>query len=668
MKRRAGASPIMPAEPATSADGTPCSAVFDEAYHRTDDALGQVRHIFLGGNRLPERWRGREAFVIVETGFGLGLNFLATWAAWRDDPQRPARLHFVSVEKFPFRVQDLRHCLEAMLVLPGMTQLAPLVQKLCDVWPGPVAGWHRLEPAPGVVLSVGFGDFFDLMPSLRAGADAFYLDGFTPETNADLWTPNVFKTLGRLARDGATLATHTAVEAVRRDLIGAGFQVAPRAGHGGKPDVLAGDYAPPYRMRRYDPPTVPPQRAREAIVVGAGMAGAAMVRRLVARGWRVRLFERAQAPGTAASGNPAGVFHPQLSVDDNVLSRLTRVGFLYALSQWRTLPGGLPGHADGLLQIATDDDQAHALQQLIAAHRYPQTYAKWVDAAQASALAGETLAHGGVWFPEGGWLAPAMLCRAELVAAGPLLDARYGVNVERLERCNGRWTAIDEAGHVLAEADAIVVTAADSSQKLLAPYLAPEFLPVKRVRGQLTFLPPDMLTNLRVPVCGDGYVTPSSLGGTGPITGATYGFDDPAEAIRVTDHQANLLRLAALLPAHANTLGDGGLASEHAAAELGGRTAFRSMVPDRLPMAGQLPDMAILDTQRQRLGGGHLRDLPRLDGLYASFAFGSRGLVFASLCAELVASQIEGEPWPVGSDLADAIDPARYLMHWLRKG
>ncbi|MBN9116540.1 MAG: bifunctional tRNA (5-methylaminomethyl-2-thiouridine)(34)-methyltransferase MnmD/FAD-dependent 5-carboxymethylaminomethyl-2-thiouridine(34) oxidoreductase MnmC, partial [Pandoraea sp.] len=107
---------------------------------------------------------------------------------------------------------------------------------------------------------------------------------------------------------------------------------------------------------------------------------------------------------------------------------------------------------------------------------------------------------------------------------------------------------------------------------------------------------------------------------------------------------------------------------EHAAAELGGRTALRSMVPDRLPMAGQLPDMAILDTQRQQLGGGHLRDLPRLDGLYASFAFGSRGLVFASLCAELVASQIEGEPWPVGSDLADAIDPARYLMHWLRKG
>lgn len=671
MSHRPGPSPIKPAEPATATDGTPYSTAFDDVCHSAIGALGESRHVFLGGNDLPARWRGREQFVIVETGFGLGLNFLATWAAWRDDPQRPARLHFVSVEKFPFRPQDLRRVLESMLVLPGMTELAPLVQRLCDVWPAPVAGWHRLELVPGVVLSVGFGDFFDLIPSLRVGADAFYLDGASPAKNPDMWTTNAFKALGRLARDGATLSTYTSAAHVRRDLIAAGFETAHRPGYGDKRDMLAGlagHYAPPYRMRRYDPPEAAPPRVREAIIVGAGMAGTAMARRLVARGWRVRLFERAQAPGSAASGNPAGVFHPQLSADDNVLSRLTRAGFLYALAQWKTLPGGLPGRADGLLQVAMTDAEAQAMQQLVAMHEYPETYAKSVDVTQASALAGEILAHGGIWYPEGGWLAPAMLCRAELVAAGPSLDARYGVEVERLEQRDGRWVALDETGHILAEADVAIVTAADVSQTLLAPYLDPEFLPVKRVRGQLTFLPPDTLPGLRVPVCGDGYVAPSSLGGAGPITGATYGFDDPAEEVRVADHQANLRRLAALLPAHADQFGDAGLASESAAAELGGRTAFRSLLPDRLPMAGQLPDMAAIEPLRRRLTGGHLRDLPRLAGLYASFAFGSRGLVFASLCAELVASQIEGEPWPIGADLADAIDPARYLMHALRKG
>lgn len=674
MSHRPGTGPLVPAQASTTEDGTPYSEAFGDVYHSAHDALGQARHAFLEGNGLPGRWRGRDQFVVLETGFGLGLNFLATWAEWREDPQRPARLHFVSIEKFPFRPVDLRRMLEPMLVQPGMAELAPLVQRLCEVWPAPVAGWHRLELAPGVVLSVGFGDVADLLPTVRVGADAFYLDGFSPAKNPDIWTLEVFKALGRLARDGATLATYTAEAQVRRDLVATGFQVVPRGGdrdgNGDEPkrSMLAGPYAPPYRMRRYDPPPAPAPRAGEAIVVGAGMAGAAMARRLVARGWRVRLFERAQAPGTAASGNPAGVFHPQLSADDNVLSRLTRAGFLYALSQWRTLPGGLPGHADGLLQVATSATEAQALQQLMDAHAYPESYAKWVDVEQASALAGETLAYGGVWYPEGGWLAPSMLCRAELVAAGPSLDARYGVSVERLERRDdGRWTALDDAGRVLAEADVVIVTAADVSQKLLSPFLAPEFLPVRRVRGQLTFLPPDVLPGLRVPVCGDGYVAPSPLGGAGPITGATYGFDDPAEEVRLADHQANLRRLAALLPAHAELFGDAGLASESAAAELGGRTAFRAMVPDRLPMAGQLPDLRAIEPMRRRLTGGHLRDLPRLDGLYASFAFGSRGLVFASLCAELVASQIEGEPWPIGGDLADAIDPARYLMHALRK-
>jgi tRNA 5-methylaminomethyl-2-thiouridine biosynthesis bifunctional protein len=674
MNRRAGMGPrvpfepITPAQPSTTEDGTPYSEAFEDVYHSVGGPLGQARYVFLGGNGLPERWRGREQFVIVETGFGLGLNFLATWAAWRDDPQRPARLHFVSVEKYPFRPQDLRCMLEPMLVQPGMSELAPLVQRLCDGWPAPVAGWHRLELAPGVVLSVGFGDALDLLTLLRVGADAFYLDGFSPAKNPDIWTPDIFKALGRLARDGATLATYTAVGQIRRDLIASGFQVARHHGYGPKRSMLAGPYAPPYRMRRYDPPVAPSPRAREAIVVGAGMAGAAMARCLVARGWRVRLFERAQAPGSAASGNPAGVFHPQLSADDNILSRLTRAGFLYALSQWRTLPGGLPGRADGLLQVATSDDEALALQHLLGTHAYPESYARWVDVAQASALAGETLAHGGIWYPEGGWLAPAMLCRAELVAAGASLDARYGVSVERLARReDGRWTALDETGRVLAEADVAIVTAADVSQKLLSPYLSSEFVPLKRVRGQLTFLPPDALPGLRVPVCGDGYVAPSPLGGAGPITGATYGFDDPSPDVRLADHQANLRRLAVLLPAHAEAFGDNGLANEHAAEALGGRTAFRALLPDRLPMAGQLPDMNAIEPQRRRLTGGHLRDLPRLDGLYASFAFGSRGLVFASLCAELVASQIEGEPWPIGSDLADAIDPARYLMHALRK-
>lgn len=659
--------PIVPAEPATTADGTPYSATFDDVYHSTEGALGQARHVFLEGNGIPERWRRREQFVIVESGFGLGLNFLATWAAWRADPERPRRLHFVSVEKHPFRAADLRQMLESMLVLPGMTELAPLVPKLCSYWPAPLPGWHRRVLAPGVVLSVGFGDFNELMPALRVGADAFFLDGFAPDKNPEMWTLAACKTLGRLAREGATIATHTANAQVQRDLQSAGFEVAPQPGLAGKPPMLAGQYAPPYRMRRYDPSPAPHWPTREAIVIGAGMAGAAMTHRLSARGWRVHVFERGDTPGSAASGNPAGVFHPQMSADDNVLSRLTRAGFLYATAHWRSLPGGLPGRADGLLQVASHAEEADAMRKMMAAHAYPPEYARWVDVSEASQLAGERVAQGGVWFPHGGWLAPAQLCRSELVAAGAALDTRYGVTVDQLARRGDGWAAIDPDGKVLAEAPIVVVTAADESQRLLSPYLDPEYVPVRKVRGQLTFLPPDSVSGLRVPVCGDGYVAPPAGLGAGPITGATYGFDDPSGELRPEEHLANLRRLAALLPARADEFGPQGLANPQAAAELGGRVAFRALVVDRLPMTGQLPDVAAAELDRKRLTGGHLRDLPRLPGLYSSFAYGSRGLVWASLCAELVASQIEGEPWPVAADLADAIDPARFLMQALRR-
>src|SRR2546425_4461643 len=100
--------PLIPARLEFAADGTPWSEEFGDVYHSAAGGPAQARHVFLAGNRLPERWAGRERFVILETGFGFGLNFLATWQAWRRDPARCERLHFVSLEKHPFTLSNLR--------------------------------------------------------------------------------------------------------------------------------------------------------------------------------------------------------------------------------------------------------------------------------------------------------------------------------------------------------------------------------------------------------------------------------------------------------------------------------------------------------------------------------------------------------------------------------
>ncbi|MDE2289192.1 MAG: bifunctional tRNA (5-methylaminomethyl-2-thiouridine)(34)-methyltransferase MnmD/FAD-dependent 5-carboxymethylaminomethyl-2-thiouridine(34) oxidoreductase MnmC [Burkholderiales bacterium] len=674
-------APIVPATLAFTAEGFPYSPLFDDVYHSTDGGLGQAAHVFLGGNDLPARWQERTRFTIVETGFGLGLNFLATWAAWRAHvaalPALAAapQLHFVSVEKHPFTPDDLRRAYQHLSLHPEWAPLAPLIDALCTAWPLPLPGLHRLSLGDGLSLTVAFGDLLEWLPKLRVGADAFYLDGFSPAKNPAMWSPPVFKALARMARTDATVATYTAAGLVRRGLLDAGFEVGKRPGYGRKRDMLAGRFAPRWRVRRHEPPAVAAWPERHALVIGAGLAGCALACNLTANGWRVTLLERRDAPAREASGNPAGVFHPQLSRDDNVLARLTRAGYLHALAHWQALEKHYPlrWSRTGLLQLADDDAASHALPGLLDALGYPPAYVRAVDRQEAARLAGMPVAQGGLWFGQGGWIDPASLCRAQLMAAGDAATLVTGAAVTRLERCDTAWHALDAEGTTLAQAPVAILANAGQAGQLLQPYLARGDLPLKSVRGQLTGLPPGELAALRAVVCGDGYVAPPAAMDGCALTGATYDFDDHDDTVRVADHQRNLDRLAALLPdwagrerlRHPAHTGDAG-------PHLDGRVAFRCTTTDRLPVAGAIPDIAAIQAgilaNDGAYTGAHLADLPRLPGLFGVFALGSRGLVWASLCAALVTSQLEGNPWPVEAALADAIDPARALLGALRRG
>ncbi|MGH8739079.1 MAG: tRNA (5-methylaminomethyl-2-thiouridine)(34)-methyltransferase MnmD, partial [Burkholderiales bacterium] len=315
-------APLVPATLAFAPDGTPYSETYRDVYHSAAGGPAQARHVFLAGNGLPGRWRGRRAFTVLETGFGFGLNFLATWAAWRDDPGRCARLHFVSIEKHPFASADLER-LHARY--PEFAQVAAALR---TAWPPLVPGMHRLEfEAERVVLTLAFADAAHALRELRLGADAIYLDGFAPAKNPAMWSVAAIKALARLAAPGATAATWSAATPVRAALTAAGFEVQERPGFAAKREMLAAHHAPHGKAR----PVPAPWPARRALVIGAGIAGAAVCERLAARGWEVVLIERRREPAAETSGNHAGVFHPVATPDDNVLARLTRAGSLYAL-------------------------------------------------------------------------------------------------------------------------------------------------------------------------------------------------------------------------------------------------------------------------------------------------------------------------------------------------
>ncbi|MEZ0604980.1 bifunctional tRNA (5-methylaminomethyl-2-thiouridine)(34)-methyltransferase MnmD/FAD-dependent 5-carboxymethylaminomethyl-2-thiouridine(34) oxidoreductase MnmC [Paraburkholderia sp. IW21] len=649
--------PLIPAVLAFRDNGTPFSPLYDDIYHSAVGSLEQAQYVFLRGNGLPDRWQGRRMFTVLETGFGMGINFLMTWAAWRADPARCERLHFVSTEKHPFTQVDLQSAYAATITDPT---IAALAQTLANAWPMLVPGTHRLEFDDGrIVLTLVFGDAAETLPNLRLRADAFYLDGFAPAKNPAIWTPAIFKALARTAGEGATFSTYSSAGDIKRALTQSGFEYRKVDGFGWKRAMLVGHFAPRWRVRRYEPPAPLAVDEQHAIVIGAGLAGCAVIERLAARGWRITSLERHASVAQDASGNPAGVFHPMISRDDSVASRVTRAGFLYTLRRWaelerlghRPLRGG-----PGLLQIAANEEEARSMSEAIAAFGYPSEYVSPVSLSEAQRLAGMPLAQSGWLFPQGGWIDPASLCAAQCAAAGDLLERRFGMEAARIERSDKQWTVFDAAGQAIARAPVVIVASAHDAARIAGLQHAP----TRSIRGQLTLLPPGTVPPLKMPVIGEGYAVSLADGAT--LTGATYELDDPDTSLRPDGHLENLERVAQMLPAF-----DGAVDPAQAAA-LAGRVAFRCVTSDRMPMIGNLADEATATRDAQRLRGAWPLDLPRLDGLYGAFAYGSRGLVWAALGAELIASQIEGEPWPLERDLAEDIDPARFLLRTLRQG
>ncbi|HEX4325980.1 MAG TPA: bifunctional tRNA (5-methylaminomethyl-2-thiouridine)(34)-methyltransferase MnmD/FAD-dependent 5-carboxymethylaminomethyl-2-thiouridine(34) oxidoreductase MnmC [Burkholderiales bacterium] len=645
---------ICPAGLVLDADGMPYAPQYGDVYHSRAGGYAQARGVFLAGNELPQAWAERRSFTILETGFGLGTNFLATWAAWRAQARRPRRLHFVSIELHPFGAADLRawHGRDP--------EMAPLGTALAAAWPVATPGMHRLEFDGGqVVLTLVFGDAATVLPNLRLQADAFYLDGFAPARNPDMWSMSVFEGLAKLAAPGATIATYTVAHKVFNGLAAAGFAVRRVPGFGGKQEMLVGRIKAPVAQ-----PGMVQWPQRYALVIGAGIAGVTAADSLAARGWRVTLLDGAAGVARGASSTPAGALHTVLSRDDNRLARFTRAGYLHMDRRLAALPGDWHAACGRIDSVNDVDEEAGAQRaaQLITHLGLPPAFVSAIDAPAASDLAGTRVARGGYWYPRGTWLQAGAYCEAVLARHGGLIELRSACAVAALTRVGDEWTAFDANGVALASAPVAILAAGLDLPRLAGLPAESQILPLQRVRGQLTGLPAHSCRAPRVLVSGEGYCLPPVQGVM--WTGASYGPGDVDDTVRGAEHASNLQRLARLLP-------------ENPFAEVppdcAGHVGFRAVAPDRLPLVGAVPELHAasghgLGRLTTRTSGSALARLPRQPGLYVSGAMASRGLTWAALAGDILASLIDGEPPPVEADLLDAVDPARFLERRLRRG
>jgi len=621
-------------------DGTPHSPRFGDRYHSSaNHGLDQARDAFLGGCGLPAAWAGQAQWRILETGFGFGLNFLVTWAAWRADPARPRMLHFVSTEAWPVDAASLRQW--AQHLAPHDTQLAPLARQLAAQFRGLLPGVHRLSFEGGhVLLTLCIGDTQALLRQQAFTVDAVYLDGFSPDANPGMWDVHTLKAVARCCRRGTRLATWTVARAVRDALAQCGFEAQKVPGTPPKRDNLQAVYDPRWELRTGAPAAqAMPSRC---IVIGGGLAGASVAASLARRGWQVDVLDHGAEPAAGASGLPAGLFAPHVSPDDSLLSRLSRSGVrLTRQAAGALLQEGVDWAPSGVLEHCLDGK-----------HRLPADAATapgsdWSAPADAARLAtaglpGEATAN---WHPSGGWVRPARLVAALL--AQPGIRWRGNTPVEQLEQAadaEGRplWRLRDAAGRVQAEAALVVVAAGAGSIGLCGPFW-PEG-PLRPLRGQVTWgraegtpgLPP-------FPVNGHGNLVPQVPTPEGAIwvLGSTFERDQSAlpktPAEEAEGHAANLQRLQGLLPGLAQRLQP---RFEAPAEALHAWAAVRCTVPDRLPVVGPVDPLA-------------------LPGLWASTAMGARGLTLAVLCGELLAARLHGEPPPLDDKLARALGAER---------
>ncbi|MDI3274895.1 bifunctional tRNA (5-methylaminomethyl-2-thiouridine)(34)-methyltransferase MnmD/FAD-dependent 5-carboxymethylaminomethyl-2-thiouridine(34) oxidoreductase MnmC [Pseudomonas sp. AL03] len=643
--------------------GLPRSRVFDDVYFSDLSGLDETRYVFLEQNALRERFAALPAggrLVIGETGFGTGLNFLCAWQLFEQHAVAGARLHFVSVEKYPLSAPDLQR---ALALWP---ELKPFTDQLLAQYVGIHQGFQRLVLDNGrVTLTLLIGDALEQLPQLDAQIDAWFLDGFAPAKNPDMWTAELFTELARLAAPGSTISTFTSTGWVRRLLNAAGFKMKRTPGIGHKWEILRGvflgwpeEVPTPAAAKPWFARPTPRTGERRALVIGAGLAGCATAASLAARGWQVSLLERHHALAQEASGNPQGVLYLKLSAHGTALSQLIVSGFGHTRRLLEHLHRGVDWDDCGVLQLAFNAKEAERQAQLASA--FAPDLVHLLDQPQAEAQAGIALEHGGLFFPEGGWVHPPALCHWQASSANiQWLPHR---DVLELRKVDDQWQAWD-GDDLLASAPVVILAGAAEIKR----FAQSAELPLKRIRGQITRLAQTPESqSLATVVCAEGYVAPARQGEH--TLGASFNFKSDDLTPTLAEHLGNLALLEEISPDLTTRLH----AQELDPQQLEGRAAFRCTSPDYLPIVGPLAEQAAFADAYAVLSKDARQvpdtPCPWLEGFYVNSGHGSRGLITAPLSGELLAAWIENEPLPLPRAVAEACHPNRFAVRQLIRG
>ena len=648
---------------------TPRSSEFDDDYYSPDNGLAESTHVFVEGGDVVNRMQALQAgetLIIGELGLGTALNLALILRAWSEHGPAGACCHVVTIEKHPFSRSQLR------AVSARWTSLSLEFEIILKRWPSPIPGCHRRsELIDGLTVDFWWEDVSDALGDLQSygnrWVDLWFLDGFTPSRNKAMWTPDVLRGVANLSRDSAHVATFTASGDVRRSLERVGFKVSKRPGFGRKRECLHGVLDLSQVSNEEQVALVTPtawdqpahiKKPQSCLVLGAGLAGSHIARRLADRNCQVTVLERGTI-GSGGSTQPQGVIYTRPSHKHGKLTDFSLTAYEFSVDHHQqkfregSLEDGIDGALSGYLQLASDD----ALERLATAFDDEDSPLKVVSREAASSIAGIELTQGAQHYPHSGWLHPRAIC-AELLNH-PNITVIEGLGDTTLRQSDDdQWFAIAATGDCIATGDTAVVTTAweavDDARL--------DWLPLQPIRGQTTLLPSQgALKDLKCTVCHAGYTPPAR--DNMHCIGATYGLNETSTEERAADHETNIRQLRSNVPSLDSAIG-----SESPR----GQAAVRCATADYLPIAGAVPNETEFMTTYEQLRHDRKRLInkkqPNIKGLYVLTGLGSRGLTSAPLLSELLVSQMMNSPPPMTRYLYQAVSPARFLKRRLVKG
>ena len=581
---------------------------YGDIYFSEADGLAETRAVFLAGCGLPGAWAGRSRFTVAELGFGTGLNIAALLHLWKATSSADAHLSIFSVEAHPLARED------AARALGAWPELADSACALLAAWPDGRRGFHRLDlDGHRATVDLYVGEAAGALRHWSGRADAWFLDGFAPSRNPEMWREEVLAAVGRLSAPQARLASFTVAGQVRRGLAAAAFEVAKRPGFGAKAERLEARFK---GAASAPPASRPPPRS--VAIIGAGIAGAALARAFSRQGVACAMVE-AGRPGAGASGNPAALVTPRFDAGFGPSADLHAQAFAYAVAAYRReAPQALI--AEGALQLATGQAARDRFARLAAWDGFRPAGLKLLSEDEAALpCEGEC---------EGGPIAALRIVDALVIdPAAALRTWLEGCEliegeVADLQPTAEGWLCRGGRGQILAEAEAVCLAAGfDTAVLLPSAGLQP-------VRGQAEYATAPVFTGEAA--AWGAYAIPTRDGGV--LFGASHRRGDANRDVRPDERLANLDALAERRPALAERV------RALPAEALRSRAAVRAATRDHLPLAG---------------GWGS-------DGLHLLSGLGGRGFTLAPLLAEHIAAEALGAPSPLPTSLARRLRPDRF--------